>query len=402
MIVAIQICLRVPTSPTFLPLSISFHICRVFQRLKGKTLHGAGDPTTPCWMWQPFYCTSEWRLWSWCGILLIGVGTWYQVHLQVLMNSWFGDFYDLLQKALAKDRKVSRDEVSSFIMAFARIATVYVVVAVLLGFFTKHWTFRWRQAMNDHYTKNWQLLRRIEGASQRVQEDTRRFAVMLENIGASMLQSVLTLVAFLPILLELSTDIHELPLIGETSNAMVKATILWALLGTVGLAVVGIRLPGLEFDNQQVEAAFRKELVYGEDDEHRAESQVVRGLFEAVRRSYFRLYFNFMYFDVAKFSYLHFGYLVPYIILAPNISEGKITLGHLQRLVLAFGSVERSFQFLVRNWAQIVDLLSVYKRLRHFNQSLEENGDWSRHSGQYIYHYDETCLQRPAARKKAE
>lgn len=138
------------------------------------------------------------------------------------MNSWFGDFYDLLQKALAKDRKVSRDEVSSFIMAFARIATVYVVVAVLLGFFTKHWTFRWRQAMNDHYTKNWQLLRRIEGASQRVQEDTRRFAVMLENIGASMLQSVLTLVAFLPILLELSTDIHELPLIGETSNAMVS------------------------------------------------------------------------------------------------------------------------------------------------------------------------------------
>eukprot|EP00913_Durusdinium_trenchii_P007915 g7425.t1 len=116
---------------------------------------------------------------------------------------------------------------------------------------------------------------------------------------------------------------------------MVKATILWALLGTVGLAVVGIRLPGLEFDNQQVEAAFRKDPL-------------------AVRRRYFRLYFNFMYFDVAKFSYLHFGYLVPYIILAPNISEGKITLGHLQRLVLAFGSVERSFQFLVRNWAQIL------------------------------------------------
>ena len=30
--------------------------------------------------------------------------------------------------------------------------------------------------------------------------------------------------------------------------------------------LVGIKLPGLEYNNQKVEAAFRKELVYGEDD----------------------------------------------------------------------------------------------------------------------------------------
>ena len=41
----------------------------------------------------------------------------------------------------------------------------------------------------------------------------------------------------------------------------VKATIVWALLGTAGLALIGIRLPGLEFQNQLVEAAFRKDLV---------------------------------------------------------------------------------------------------------------------------------------------
>jgi len=63
-------------------------------------------------------------------------------------------------------------------------------VAVLLAFFTKHWTFRWRQAMNDYYMKHWQVLRRTEGASQRVQEDTRRFAIMVEGIGASIIQSL--------------------------------------------------------------------------------------------------------------------------------------------------------------------------------------------------------------------
>lgn len=112
--------------------------------------------------------------------------------------------------------------------------------------------------MNDYYLQRWPLLRQIEGASQRVQEDTRQFAKMVESIGASVLHSLLTLFAFLPILAELSEKVHELPLIGAVPHAMVKLTILWALLGTVGLALVGMRLPGLEFQNQLVEAAFRK------------------------------------------------------------------------------------------------------------------------------------------------
>ena len=39
--------------------------------------------------------------------------------------------------------------------------------------------------------------------------------------------------------------------------------------GTVLLMVVGNKLPGLQFNNQKVEAAYRKELVYGEDYEER-------------------------------------------------------------------------------------------------------------------------------------
>ena len=46
--------------------------------------------------------------------------------------------------------------------------------------------------------------------------------------------------------------------------------------------------------------------------------------------------------------------MLPYIILVPCISKGGITLGSLQRLVGAFNNVERSFQFLVRNWGQIL------------------------------------------------
>lgn len=40
--------------------------------------------------------------------------------------------------------------------------------------------------------------------------------------------------------------------------------------------VVGNKLPGLQFNNQKVEAAYRKELVYGEDYEERAQPKTLK------------------------------------------------------------------------------------------------------------------------------
>ena len=124
-----------------------------------------------------------------------------------------------------------------------------------------------------------------------------------------------------------------------------------------------------------VEAAYRKELVYGEDHEERAAPPTVRELFFNVRRNYFRLFFHYMYFDIAKWSYLQFGVLVPYIVLAPTIVAGTITLGVMQQIVRAFGRVESSFQFLVHSWTVIVELISVYKRLRSFEATLRDGRD---------------------------
>ena len=43
-------------------------------------------------------------------------------------------------------------------------------------FFVSHYVFRWRTAMNDYFMAHWPRLRHIEGASQRVQDDTMRFS----------------------------------------------------------------------------------------------------------------------------------------------------------------------------------------------------------------------------------
>lgn len=239
----------------------------------------------------------------------------------------------------------------------------------MLSFFTKHWVFRWRHAMNNFYMSHWDRLRHIEGASQRVQEDTRRFAVIMESLGSNLLDSLMTLFAFLPILWELSKAVKVLPGIGEVEHALVYVAVIFALFGTAVLAVVGIKLPGLEFNNQKVEAAYRKELVYGEDHEDRAQPPTVIELFHHVRRNYFRLFFHYMYFDVAKWSYLQFGVIVPYR-AGP---DHRFRRGHARRDAAdrpGFRQVESSFQFLVRSWSIIVELISVYKRLRAFEAEI--------------------------------
>ena len=42
----------------------------------------------------------------------------------------------------------------------------------------------------------------------------------------------------------------------------------------------------------------------------------------------------------------------------------------MQQIVRAFGRVESSFQYLVSSWTTIVELISVYKRLRAFEHRI--------------------------------
>ncbi|MEO0314015.1 MAG: putative SbmA protein [Pseudomonadota bacterium] len=321
-------------------------------------------------MFRSFFLSRQWAMWAWPGAALIFLGTWYQVQIDVQINDWFGGFYDVVQKALGKPGEVTIEEFFGFLLTFGELAGIYVLVAVFLGFFTKHWVFRWRHAMNDFYISHWSSLRNIEGASQRVQEDTKRFAAIMESLGSNMMDSLMTLVAFLPILWTLSKKVAEVPILGAVDHALVYVAVLFALFGTVILALIGIKLPGLEYNNQRVEAAYRKELVHAEDNPERGSESVVKDLFSHVRANYFRLFFHYMYFDVAKFTYLQFGVLVPYIALGPTVVAGAITLGVMQQIVRAFGRVEMSFQFLVRSWSTIVELISVYKRLRAFEATI--------------------------------
>lgn len=311
-----------------------------------------------------------WQNWSVLGSAFILFNVWFSVQVSVLINSWYGPFWDLIQTMLSNGNG-DIYELYERIFTLLSITMLAVTVSVVNSFFVSHYVFRWRTAINLYYISSWGKLRQVEGAAQRVQEDIMRFTIALESLGIGLIKAIIILLAFLPILVQLSEKVSILPIVGEIKYSLVWAAIGWALVGTILLIIVGIKLPGLEFNNQRVEAAYRKELVYGEDYLDRAKPQDLNIFFQEIRKNYFRMYFHYVYFHMVINWYAQLDILFSLVILFPSITTGVITLGMLNQISHVFDKVRESFQYLINSWKIVIEIISIYKRLSLFESIID-------------------------------
>jgi peptide/bleomycin uptake transporter len=313
-----------------------------------------------------FYTEKKWLLWSWIGSAIILSSLWVQVQIDVKINEWFGQFYDMIQKALGEPNAITITEYWASLGSFIYLAAIYVAIAVAISFFTAHFLFRWRTAMVEWYHSVYDKARTIEGAAQRVQEDTIKFSRIMESLGTSFIESIMVLVQFVPILLGLSIGIPVF-FFGDWQYGLVTGALVWSIGGTLFLVGLGwlLRLVGVEYDLQKKEAAYRKILVIAEDDET-IRPKTINELFQDVRGIHFKSYIRYLYFNVGRVAYLQANVLSAYVFLAPAIVAGAVTLGVMQQIIRAFGRVEGSMQYLLKAWPTIIELASVYKRLREF------------------------------------
>ena len=320
-----------------------------------------------------FFTESKWYLWAWAGSALILSSLWVQVQIDVKINEWFGEFYDMIQKALGEPNAITLSEYWASLFSFITLAGIYVALAVAISFFTAHFLFRWRTAMVEWYHSVYDQARTIEGASQRVQEDTIKFSRIMESLGTSFIEAVMIIVEFIPILFGLSIGI-PIFFFGEWEYGLITGALIWSIGGTLFLIVLGIilRLVGVEYDLQKQEAAYRKILVIAEDD-GTVRPKKLEELFDDVREIHFLSYLRYLYFNIGRVAYLQANVLSAYVFLAPAIVAGVVTLGVMQQIIRAFGRVEGSMQYLLRAWPTIIELASVYKRLREFENKIEKN-----------------------------
>lgn len=320
-----------------------------------------------------FFNSKKWFLWAWIGTFIILSSLWVQVVIDVKINEWFGVFYDMIQKALAEPNAVSIEEYFASLFSFITLAGMYIAVYVAISFFTAHFLFRWRTSMVEWYHSVYDKARKIEGASQRVQEDTIKFTRIMEGLGTSLIESIMILIQFIPILFGLSFGI-PIFFFGEWEYGLIVGALIWTIGGTVFLIVLGLilRLVGVEYDLQKQEAAYRKILVIAEDNET-VRPKRIDELFDDVRKIHYLSYLRYLYFNIGRIAYLQANVLSAYVFLAPAIVAGVVTLGVMQQIIRAFGRVEGSMQYLLKSWPTIIELASVYKRLREFEDKLKSS-----------------------------
>ena len=361
-------------------------------------------------MLTSFFRSREWALWAWGGLALLCALIVVEVRVVVWINGWYRETWDFLQNpdadiAAAVNNPDAQwqgellqkadDNLARFwglVWEFCIIVFPFILLRAFNGFFAQHYAFRWRQAITYAYMPLWQKAdKEIEGASQRLQQDPERFARLVEKLGLGFFRSILTLIAFVPILWNVSGEIAErfaaaeglpnapfaLPFLSWTANtpaSLVLVAFVLALGGTAISFLVGIKLPGLEYNNQRVEARFRKRLVYSEDDKKYADMPSLTELFTGLRFNYFRLYLHYSYFALWATWFTQFIIIADLLLIGAGVVLGIVTLGFLNQISHAFSKVAESLSYFVDNWTTVTELMSVVKRLREFERNIGFGG----------------------------
>ena len=324
-------------------------------------------------MIQAFFYNKRWLLWAWGGLFILLSSLWGQVSLTVAINALYGGFYDLMQNSATYFDKpqVGIDLFYDELYEFCMLAMPYVIIATITNWFTRVYSLKWREAITFDYLPRWRNVKEdIEGASQRIQEDTHHFAQIIENLGLKVVKSIMTLIAFIPVLWTLSAK-TDIPFMGMEAGSLVWFALFISIGGLLLTWFVGAKLPGLEYNNQRVEAAFRKELVFGEDDkENYSQPETVLELFTGIKFNYQRLFNHYGYVDVWINSYDQFMVVLPYLLVGPGLFTKLITLGVVVQVSNAFQKVHEGFGVFLYQFTQITELRSIYKRLKEFEANL--------------------------------
>jgi peptide/bleomycin uptake transporter len=315
---------------------------------------------------------------AWIGLAVFVAHSLFKAYLKRALNEWYRRFYDHLgmhverhatdfasgdAQALADARTTITEDLVDFVI----IVAPAVLVHPAASFCRNHWVFQWRLALMNSYLKRWDTAEQtIEGAAQRVHEDTQRLARGIHSVVMTIIDSFLTLVIFVPLLNERS------PLLMQVA--------LSAAVGGIGISIlVGRHLVGLEVKNQQVEGALRTQLVQLElDAEAVRQTGSIRGAFilviERLYENYYRLYKNFAFFGLWLSFYDQMMVVLPYIITAPMLfatnPDDAITLGKLTSSMNAFDKVFGSISVISESFTDITDFWSVVRRLREFERNL--------------------------------
>lgn len=378
-------------------------------------------------MFREFFCSgSKCQLtFAWCGLFVFVGHSVFKAYLKAALNQFYGRFYDSMQERVVDlsnganmtdaDRlhlQSKRLEINDLLIEFCWIVAPSLLVHPIAKFVGSFWKFNWRISLVNSYLAHTDVnSERVPNSAQRIHEDTMRFESGIYSAVSILLDSTLTLVVFIPILIDCGKEAHPdwIPdWIGDSWLTLIAVQS--ALYGVSISVFVGRKLVDLEIKNQDVEAKLRTKLVLLEEmptsfvedsilappdsevvmvqarivEDSDSELQTTRTptdwnplhafvkILCELRQNYRQLFIEFAKFNSWVSLFDQALVIAPYFLVAPLLfSEDpvrRITLGTLTRVVNAFEKVFSSLSVVAESWADINDFRSVLRRLRFFEQ----------------------------------
>ena len=340
------------------------------------------------------------RAFAWAGVVVLLAHAGLNAYLSLLFNQWYEKFYNQAGSASESGSGAFEDEegqrkIAWLLVQFGLLCLPYVIVHPAFRWLTNVWTLRWRLVLIKSYLLRWPIDGSApEGASQRVHEDTARLAKGINALAVTFLSSVLTIITFSPLLIEIGGQVQPSTMPRWWLFATCMST---AAAGSMVSLKLGFPLINLEIANQRVEASLRKRLVFledcpinslGDDEFILTPAPHFRVVLLDLRENYRVLYRRFFFFGAWLGAFEQAVSIMPYAITAPLLfassPERRITMGLVVKTSNAFSKIFSAFNVISDSFTAITELASVVVRLREFERAAGQP-DRAARSTQTIY-----------------
>ncbi len=160
---------------------------------------------------------------------------------------------------------------------------------------------------------------------------------------------------------------------------MVYLVYLYVIVATVFAVWIGRPLIRLNFLNEQLNANFRYALIrlreYGESIAFFRGEKIERGnlltRFASVIHNVWAIVYRSLKFQGFNLSISQAAVVFPFIVQAPRLLTGKITLGDMMQTAQAFGQVQDALSFLRSSYDEFAGYRAVLNRLTGFLESMD-------------------------------
>lgn len=323
------------------------------------------------------------RAWFWslslASAIIVGV------FVNVTINRWNGWFFDALEK---KDAESALTAMAVFPVLVLIAAGLGVVILISRETFQVYW----REWVTAKLADGWVGERRFFRLSlsgyepanpeYRIADDVRWATEPVVDFAIGLLSSIITAITFIGILWMIGGSL-TLHLGGEAvviPAYMVLAAILYAVLVSVLITIVGRRLPRLIAARNEGEARLRFSLMRIRDHgETIALARAEAGERRIVARTYDSLVSRWlaMIRQRGKLTWITNGSgalvpVVPLLLAAPKYLSGEMSLGGVVQVAAAFVAVQNAFNWLLDNFMRIAEWLAAARRVNELADALEK------------------------------